>query len=343
MSGSRLRSIGAAVAAMAAMACSAAQADPRERFSALEENDSLYFNTDKHYTQGLRLSYLAPDYLPDDPRNRVFDVLDALPSLLFGPSPGGERSRRTAYFIGQSIFTPKDVKRAAPDPRDRPYAGWVYGGLSLLQENDGRVLDHFELQLGIGGPGAWGEFVQNDWHQIIGKATAVWNDQLQTEPGIDLSYERKWAVPLVGSRAGGLDLVPEAGATLGNVFTYASAGALIRLGRNLGMDYGAVRIRPALSGTDYFNADHAEGTFGFYVYAGAQGRAVGRNLFLDGNTWRASPWVPKKIWVADLQAGVALFSTTGFRLDVSVVRRTPEFDGQATPDVIGTAALTYSW
>lgn len=34
-----------------------ARADPRERFTVLEENDSLYFNSDRRYTQGLRLSY----------------------------------------------------------------------------------------------------------------------------------------------------------------------------------------------------------------------------------------------------------------------------------------------
>ena len=32
-----------------------------------------------------------------------------------------------------------------------------------------------------------------------------------------------------------------------------------------------------------------------------------------------------------------------FRLDFSVVRRTEEFQGQRTPDVIGTAALSFAW
>jgi hypothetical protein len=332
-----------AAAAALAIACGAAQADRRERFTVLEENDSLYFNSDKHYTQGLRLSYLGPDLSPEDGWNRAFEALDALPSFLFPPGAGAERSRRVAYFLGQSIFTPKEIKLTAPDPRDRPYAGWLYGGVSLLQETDRRVLDHFELQLGIVGPQALGQSTQNDWHQLIGKATAAWTTQLQAEPGIDLSYERKWAVPLIGSRQNGLELVPESGATLGNVFTYGSAGALLRLGRNFGMDYGPARIRPALSGTDYVNADHADGSFGFYAYVGAQGRAVGRNVFLDGNTWRTSRGVPRKTWVADLQGGVALFWTGGVRLDLSVVRRTPEFEGQPTPDVIGAAALSFSW
>jgi lipid A 3-O-deacylase len=331
-----------AIGAMLAPVSTAARADPRERFTVLEENDSLYFNSDKHYTQGLRLSYLSPEILADGGSDRPFDLIGNVPSVL-QPAPGLERSRRYAVFFGQSLFTPKDLPRRPPDPRDRPYGAWLYGGISLLQETDRRTLENVELQVGIVGPAALGREIQNDWHQLIGKKTACWCDQIQTEPGITFSYERKWRLPVIGDAAEGLDAIPEGGATLGNVFTYAQAGVLLRVGRNLGMDYGPVRVRPALSGTDYVNADHATGDFGYYLYAGTQGRAVGQNIFLDGNTFRASPHVPKKTFVADLQAGVALFWTSGVRLDFSVVRRTPEFKGQATPDVIGTAALSFGW
>ena len=35
------------------------RAEDAGRFTILEENDSLFFNSDKHYTQGLRLSDLS--------------------------------------------------------------------------------------------------------------------------------------------------------------------------------------------------------------------------------------------------------------------------------------------
>jgi len=321
---------------------STAQADPRERFTVLEENDSLYFNSDKHYTQGLRLSYLGPDVPADSAWNVPFDQLGSMPSV-FPSAPDLEHARRYAVFLGQSLFTPKRITLNPPDPRDRPYGAWLYGGASLLQETDRRALESLELELGIVGQSALGKVVQNDWHQFIGKPRACWCVQIRDEPGIVLSYERKWRLPVIGDQANGLDVIPEGGATAGNVFTYAEAGVLLRVGRNLGMDYGPVRIRPSLSGTDYVNADHADGDFGYYVYAGTQGRAVGRNIFLDGNSFRRSAHIPKQTFVADLQGGVALFWTRGVRTDFSVVRRTPEFKGQATPDVIGTAALSFSW
>src|SRR6266550_1320101 len=51
--------------------------------------------------------------------------------------PGG--TRRTAIFLGQSIFTPKNLSIVPPEPHDRPYAGWLYVGASLLQETGGRM------------------------------------------------------------------------------------------------------------------------------------------------------------------------------------------------------------
>src|SRR5712692_1859661 len=51
-----------ALAAFLALAVpsGAARADEASRSTVVEENDSIYFNSDKHYTQGLRLSYLGP-------------------------------------------------------------------------------------------------------------------------------------------------------------------------------------------------------------------------------------------------------------------------------------------
>jgi lipid A 3-O-deacylase len=329
------------LAACVAAGPAPAHADTRSRITLLEENDSLYFNSDKHYTQGIRFSDLGPDVAPESGWNAPFDLFGGL-GVLFPAA--AERSRRYSLAVGQSVFTPKETGLVPPDRRDRPYAGWLYGSVALLQETDRRTLDHLELQFGVIGPASFGKETQNTWHQFLGIGEAKgWGDQLQNEPGIDLSYEKRLRLTLLGDGSGVVDVVPEAGATVGNVFTYGEAGALLRIGRNLGADYGPARIRPALSGTDYFSGDHLDGDFGFYVYAGVQGRAVGRNVFLDGNSFRSSPSVDKKPLVADLQAGISLFWSTALRLDFGVVRRTAEFEGQSTPDVIGTASLSFSW
>ena len=94
------------------------RADDAGRFTVLEENDSLFFNSDKHYTQGLRLSYLSRTLAPERGWNDVFGLVGGnTPFLQSG------RDHRVALFIGQSIFTAKNLSLRPPDPHDRPYAG----------------------------------------------------------------------------------------------------------------------------------------------------------------------------------------------------------------------------
>ena len=316
-----------------------AHAEEQGRFTVLEENNSLFFNSDKHYTQGLRLSDLRPTLVPESGWNELFDVIGGnTPILQSG------RDRRIALFLGQSIFTPKNLSVKPPDPQDRPYAGWLYVGASLLQDTDRRMLENLELDAGVVGPGSLAKQVQNDFHQFIGVAQAKgWSSQLQNEPGIMLTYERLWRLPLTGNPNDGIDIVPQLGATAGNVMTYGEIGGLLRIGKGLQADYGPVRVRPALSGTDYFDAAALNGEIGLYFFAGVQGRAVGHNIFLDGNTFRNSANVPKKYLVADLQAGFSLVRSSAFRFDVSVSRRTEEFRGQRTPDEICTVAAAFNW
>jgi len=324
-------------------AATPARADDNNRFSLLEENDSLYFNSDKHYTQGLRAANLFPDLKPDSGWNGPFDFFGNVPTVFQPGASEAPIERRYSVFLGQSLFTPKNLQLKPPDPKDRPYGGWLYVGTSLMQDNNQRSLENLELDVGAVGPVALGKQTQNDFHQLIGvKQAQGWSSQIQNEPGIMVSYERSWRVPLIGDNDG-VDVVPQVGGTAGNVFTYGDIGGMIRFGQNLHADYGPIRIRPALSGTDYFDPDHMDGKLGWYFFAGAQGRAVGHNIFLDGNTFRTSPNVNKKTFVADLQAGASVFWSSAFRVDFSVVQRTEEFAGQKTPDDICTAALAFSW
>lgn len=316
------------------------------RTTILEENDSLYFNSDKHYTQGFRLSFLSPELTPGGWPDHLFTFFSDLPWVFENPA---QSHRRVAWMFGQSIFTPKNLALKPPDPRDRPYAGWLYVGPSLLQET-GNQLEDLELDVGIVGPGALGRQIQNDWHQFIGVHQAEgWSDQIQNEPGGMLSYDRLWriGVPFLnwtdGGVENGVDVVPQFGGTVGNVFDYAQAGAQIRIGHHLETDYGPVRVRPAISGTDYFNPSHLGDDMGWYFFAGAGGRAVARDIFLDGNSFRQSPHVEHKTFVADLQGGASIYWSDRIRLDLSAVRRTDEFVGQRAPDVIGTAAVSFSW
>ena len=73
--------------------------------------------------------------------------------------------------------TPGDTETFALVRDDRPYAGWLYVGASVHAETTRTrfgieldTLDSVELNLGIVGSCAFGEFAQNTVHDIINVA-----------------------------------------------------------------------------------------------------------------------------------------------------------------------------
>lgn len=323
-------------------------ADDIGRINLTEENDFFGSNDDRHYTQGIRASYLSGAVAPGDYLDAPFRGLsDILPIF-----EGGDYKRKYDWtVIGQSIFTPKNLVTAAPLYRDRPYAGWLYTGVGFLQQThhqDEGALSHdtledAEILGGIVGPGAFGNVTQNDFHQFIGvNTTRGWQNQLHNEPGIVLNYVRKWRFATPTVYGVGADAIPEAGGTAGNVFTYAETGGMVRFGQNLAADYGPSRIQPSLSGTSWFDKTLMNGPTGWYFFTGLQGRAVERNIFLDGNTIASSLYVNKRPLVADFTGGVSMFWTDAIRLDFLYTERTKEFYGpQATQDKFGGFNLAF--
>ena len=314
-------------------------AGDRARFHVNEENDFFASNRDRDYTQGLSFTYASADLAPDHALNDLYDGLGGATPIFAG---GGKRQYQLS--LGQSLFTPEDTDSRELLPDQRPYAGWLYTGLGLMQEmSDGEGLENLELQLGVIGPAAMGRRAQNGYHRLIGVDTANgWSNQLKNEPGLILSYERKGRSTLWRGEETALDIIPEAGVSLGNVFTYAQAGGMIRFGRNLSADYGAYRIRPGMSGTAWFDSDRLDGDLGWYLFAGVQGRAVLRDITLDGNSFRDdSPSVDRKKLVGDMMVGISVFWSDAVRADFAVTERTREFEGQNGRDRFGVLALTF--
>lgn len=272
------------------------------------DND-LFAGTDRHYTNGWRLSCLS-------------DTIDG----------------RIGGAIGQSIFTPRDITRATPSPQDRPYAGWLYARVTLVAEHP-HLVDRFDLDLGVVGPASLARETQDLVHRVIGSdRPRGWSHQLRNEPGVVLSYQRAWPkwvdVPLGPLR---LDLAPFVGGSLGNVFTDAGIGATVRFGYNLPESFGPSLFRAG--GRDMIWFQPPTG-FGIHAFATAEGRAVLRNIFLDGNTFEDSPSVSKKPLVGDVQVGLAVnygWLTVAFGQNV----RTPEFRGQRKNDGFGSVSIAF--
>ncbi len=318
-----------------------ARGDAIGRLTLIEENDSFVAYQDKHYTQGLLATYLTPDLYDDSAWSGFFGPIDLIDRLMPLDLGYGERIRRVSFGLGQSLFTPADLHYSVPDPNDRPYGGWLYGVLRLLEEDDARLLQSLELQLGVVGPAALGAETQNTIHRILEQPLGDgWLYQIHNEPGLLLSYDAQWQALLVRMGDWTLDVMPAAGITVGNVFTYADVGGMLRIGQNSSLDYGPSRIRPALSGSDYFNGRRSERAFGFYFFGSAQERVIARNIFLDGNTFVPHEYLIRKNWqVLDLSAGVSVYWTHSLRIDFVYTVRQNEFTTQPAPDTFGNINL----
>ena len=320
------------LAAVLTIAPAAAQQPPAPdaagTFSATFENDVFGGGTDRYYSNGFLFSWRSPSAGLPAPLAELDRGLDRL----FGPG-----QVRWGLSFGQNIYTPQDTERRNPDPRDRPYAGYLYGAATVAHST-GRAQTLAELQLGVVGPAALGEFVQNNYHALINVRPARgWDYQLKDEAAASLLLERRWRLPL--GQLGGIETeaIPVVTGVAGNVAVYAGAGALLRIGTGLDADWGPVRIRPALAGSGSFQPQRA---FGWYAFAGLEGRAVARDIFLDGNTFRDSRSVERRPFVFDAQLGAAIL-WRGARLAYTQVLRTEEFYGQRGRQSFGSLSLSF--
>jgi lipid A 3-O-deacylase len=300
--------------------------DQRGTWAFVFENDTFSGN-DRYYTNGFLFAYRSPSY---DPPAWMASITEG-PGLLF---PGG--ATRWGVGFGQKIWTPEDTLLRDPDPTDRPYAAWLYGAITLVSYTE-TAFGSLELQVGMVGPAALGEQVQNNTHDIFNIERAYgWAYQIKDEFGVNLVANRQWRF----NRPTGWDgisvgVVPTLAASLGNVSTYAGAGVMLRVGSELDADFGPPRVRPVSVGSVFYDPSER---WGWYAFAGVEGRAVLRDISLDGNTWRESRSVDRETWVGDASAGVALFTPWG-RVTAAYTARSKEFTTQREIAQFGSLSL----
>jgi len=306
------------------------------------END-LFAGTDRHYTNGLRISWLSPE------GGTAYEPLQQVESVLQTVAQKYDRDKtRFGWAVGQDIFTPEDRSRTDLIEDDRPYAGWLYGALSLhtvtadRANTQRKTSESVELSLGVVGPQALGEEAQDFVHEVrLIDAFEGWDHQLRTEPGVMLRYERKWRFrdPVPHGQFLEADWIPRAGFSLGNVMTHAGVGASVRMGYNLPRNFGPPGL---IQGAEPLSAlnDRPNGEFSIYGFLTVDGRLVGHNIFLDGNTFRDSHSVDKKRWVGDLAVGVAVIYNR-VTLAYTNAFRTKEFEGQRRLSRFGSVTASF--
>ena len=297
----------------------------------VSENDLYGGGTDKNYTNGARVTYF--EFGAEPPV--LAEWLDWLV-----PSFRVNETTSVYYSLGHNLYTPEDIEAPVPDPADRPYAAFLYGSAGFVSVTDDHI-DDLELTLGVVGPLALGEQIQRNVHEAIDSPDpAGWDFQLENEPGIILSWQRSWPEAYAAMPGPLLfRATPHVGATLGNIYTYANVGLTLQLLPEADRwQAQPLRVRPSIPGSGVFAPPR--GGWSWSVFAGVEGRAVGHNIFLDGNTFEDGPSVDKRPLVADASAGIA-FTLGWTRLSYTLNWRSKEFEGQQDESIFGAVALGF--
>jgi lipid A 3-O-deacylase len=302
---------------------------------AVQEENDLVVRTDRHYTQGIKFSYLhTDDVLPGFLRR----VAEWLPEWGYSA-----RVARYGFQIGQSIYTPEEIMVPTLIPDDRPYAGWLYGGLILHRRGFTGArfvtLESFDLQVGIMGPQSLGEEAQTWMHEIRDlERPRGWDHQIKTEPGIALRYWRgvRFSTSVAAERY--FDIIPHAAFSLGNVETSLRVGTAVRFGFNLPDNFGVPTISSLVAAEGGRSRSLEDERWSVYAFAEFESWAVAHSASLDGNLYHNSHHVSKEPLVFESKGGFAL----GFRyaeFGLAYVFRSREFRRQDQDNSYGSVFL----
>jgi len=314
------------------LATAIADPDGEPGFWSLQlENDLWGSNDDRFYTSGWQFSYASPSPPPD----YLQSIAESLPFYSTGVTG------YNGFNLGQKIFTPENIGTQALIEDDRPYAGWLYFesfiGHRYYDHGDREKINGLILNLGIVGPASLGEHSQDLVHRFTGSEEPEgWDNQLENEIGFNATYlhKRRYLFDIDTPRQTELSL--HSGLTLGNVYTYASMGVIMRWGTYLKDDIGPPMISPGFPGLPAFNPNRQAN---WYLFAGLEGRAVARDIFLDGNTIADSHSVDKETLVGDLQFGFAVHYRD-YRVAFSQMIRSREFEDQPEHSQYGLINFT---
>lgn len=290
------------------------------------ENDVLA-GSDRDYTSGVKLAYVFPEG-----RHAGFA------RVLLGARD--DDRTRLSLGAGQNLYTPEFYGVPSPPAGQHPYAGWLYADASLIVERrGGAVVDFLGASIGVVGPAALGEPTQRTLHRITNDIEPLgWDNQLRNEPGVALSFDRQWRAFRDGAGKTEFEIAPFAGASAGNILTEARAGMTLRIGSGLAQDFGPLRVRSSIPSGGF----GGRGGFSWSIFAGAAARAVARNIFLDGGTWRDSASVDKKALVGEFQAGLTM-NFGKARLSYTQVLRTRQYETEPERHGFGAVSLSASF
>ena len=293
-------------------------------------------NSDRYYTNGMRLAFISSTFDKFNDENSygwmrsLFGDMDLI-------SADGYR-RVVARGVGQVVITPDNIRTSEEQPDDLPYAGLLYGFYSMNGQREGRA-ETLSFMLGVIGPLSMAEESQKLLHKITGSSEPKgWRHQLKNELALNLSYDRRYL--LASYRPGDywdIDLVGTGALYLGNVMTGGNLSLAVVLGRL--HSFNPLSIRPDIVGRDSIAVNGSTRT-GPFLFAGGGTDYWVHSFYLDGNIFGDGSSVDKRPLVYNRFFGIG-YNWLSFSAHIGWIKHTQLFEGQKKGMEYGS--INFSW
>ncbi len=315
------------------------------------DND-LFSGSDSNYTNGARISYVT------EARPLLNIPLVQKNLELLSGGNGGARWMRGIWGFGnpdeveysygfaltQLMFTPETLDTASAPPGEHPYAGWLGVGFSL-HARDARTLNSVEISFGVTGKYAFAKEAQDLVHDFYGiEKFEGWDSQIPQEVtvNVDFNQRRRWTLLDDAGLPYGLEVdgFHETGYSIGNFCTGAHAGALVRVGWNLPVEFSDPRLTTSAHTQKLYSDESVNARrWSVYALAGVRVSGVLHDITLDGPVFRDfDTGVERKPWVGEFYAGFGV-RYRGWELGYVHTYRSKRFKSQADQQVFGSVSL----
>ena len=281
------------------------------RFARIDlQNDAWLprFSTDRYFTGGIQL-----EYLQTKPSFKKIDRL--FPQA----SKGRKKQNMYGFLFNTQIYTPENIHTTEIQKEDRPYAALMTVGLKHISTDpDAATKLHTEYVFGVIGPAAQGEFIQNNFHDIINRPHAEgWQNQLRNDVVLNMNIvaEKGFNIKLSHIEAMGVFE-----ANVGTLMSYAGVGGMIRAGF---LNNYFANTLPLSTG---------ERKFQNYIFVRPMVRFVADNALLEGGmfSFRECPYIVRRDRINRFYINSSFGATINYKhisFTYAQYFRSPEFDG----------------
>lgn len=255
-----------------------------ESWGIILQND-VVAGTDRHYSNSIGFDWSADKLADLSGENFQKWYSEAMVNLVeVFPFLNLQGQRITAGIrISHDIVTPEDTSKKELIRDDMPYAGYLSSTFSLFEWH-GNVIEHYRWSMGLVGPNARGEQVQNRFHVLINNDEAKgWDNQLDNQFTVGIGYTRgycswKGTTHKNGMQASWLNTIS---IDLGNFYTGGTFGSAFQFGSNFPEDTFILTNISFGNTRTQLRSNSTPAKWGWSITTGAYISALGYIYYLD--------------------------------------------------------------